>query len=500
VSPLRESSTKFIFLAGIAGFIAIMLSIAFNAVWHDELFTLYVTRPDIGLDFALREYWLQDNHPPLFYFLSWATNSLGDSAEPRRLINAAAFVAYFAIIVWIWRTGLATPTVLALYLLIVISAGSFAASAGDLRSYFFSLIFPGIMSLLLIALCHTPDGQLRERSPRTMYGLFAVTAVLRTNLHFITSIVACSLLAVFALRALLERNRIALRWIVGCGAVGVSIFVVLTAIAFPRLESNTRQFWAEPGVWNGFKTLARTGLETALCALPIVALALPCLFTLFRKVLSGDRLDHGERDIVSLFAALALFVVVLLVIQFIRPVIVDYYLVAVVGPAGLLCAIAAARTISHAPPRIGRAVLWLAFLWSLVALAINTYAAIELSPRCRQSSQFVRDAIIACPDTIVHREPAAHRGLSSLAPDENRTVSYLAYHVLAEKYGFTFDPWNSRRVSQTCPTLFWSPYDNEFETAQSALQRLRAKGFAIDRLQRIPLGGGVVFQSSPQAE
>src|SRR5690606_12076528 len=113
---------------------------------------LYVTRPQLGLNYALREYWLNDNHPPLYYFLSWSTNFLGDDFIARRYLNFAIFIAVSFGFLAVARAKLIPPATIVVYAASVVAVGDFFGTASQLRSYFLSLAIVALLSLLLTVL------------------------------------------------------------------------------------------------------------------------------------------------------------------------------------------------------------------------------------------------------------------------------------------------------------------------------------------------------------
>ncbi len=484
-------------IAALAGLAAILVSIRQHGLWYDELFTLYVTRPGLYLEFALNEYWLQDNHPPLFYFLSWTTNFLGNSVELRRLINAAAFLAACGVFATIWRRRIIAPTTLTLFAFAMIAGHLFAGIAAELRSYFISLLLPGLLALLLLELARPlAEGGSQPARARPVISTFVVAA-LAMNLHFITTIVASSLFAAFFLRALLERNAFALRWTFASGAVALAPFLILTVLAFAKLEANTRSFWAEPGLVQGLRTLLETGLGSVPDILPLAIIALAGLLLIVLRIMRERVLRVSDRDLLTICAALVIFGIAVLAVHAIRPVIVGYYLVGAIGPATLACALAATGALGGLTRRGQIVGVGTVVIWSLGALFINTSHSLRWETSYHPNAQFVRDTLEACPQTLVHRDPYPHRDLTALPPEENRIVSLMSYGFLADLYGFELEPWESRAMAGTCPTLFWANYDNYRHPAGTVLKRLRRRGYPVTSLKRVQLGYGVVHVAPP---
>ena len=485
-------------LAFSSGLAAILVAAYSHGLWYDELFTLYVTRPGLELGFALRNYWLADNHPPLYYFMSWATNFLGDAVEPRRLLNLTGFFGACLVLAQVWRKDAIDRGILTLFVLGMLASQGFAGLAAELRSYFLSLLVPGLLAILLVAL-RVPREEANHRNhfkqTAIMLGLVSAVAL---NLHFITTIVSCALLGAFFLRAVIQKDRATRNTVCIVGVIGIIPFLVFTAYAFSNLEANTRNFWAEPGLRAGGHILAETALRSSIDIWPLVVLAVPAIGGLIHRLLHRRPLDRFDIDLLTLFGALGLFVAALFAVQSIRPVIVDYYLVCATGPATLLCAMGAGRTLGQLPDGASRVVLVFLGAWSLIMLGHNTLRSLDWPSSYTPSAQFVRDVVRDCPTTIVHRDPYPHKELTALPPDENRVVSLMSYQVLADRYRFDLAPWDSRAMSRECPTLFWSNNDNARDRTEAVLYRLRAQGYPVSRLRRHQLGSGVVHAAPPE--
>ena len=91
-SPLARAAFACAAIALAALGIAIVWTSLNRGPWYDEFYTQLVTRPDRGIVASVRESWLYDNHPPLFYLLSWLTGWLGP-VEQHRLLNLGILLA-----------------------------------------------------------------------------------------------------------------------------------------------------------------------------------------------------------------------------------------------------------------------------------------------------------------------------------------------------------------------------------------------------------------------
>ncbi len=125
----------------LAVLVAMVLAIDGRGPWYDEFYTYYVTRP--GTTWAAAwPVWMRDNHPPLFYALTWATNWLGAEMAQRRLVNIG-ILAVACIALWILHRRSAVFQRLALpYLAGLASFPTAVFYAAELRSNF--LAFAGV--------------------------------------------------------------------------------------------------------------------------------------------------------------------------------------------------------------------------------------------------------------------------------------------------------------------------------------------------------------------
>ena len=266
--PTRDSQNGLylavMLFALFGGLAAILVAAYSHGLWYDELFTLYVTRPGLDLGFALKNYWLADNHPPLYYFLSWVTNFLGNAIEPRRLVNLTGFIGACLVILQAWREDDVDRNILSLFVLGMLASYGFAGLAAELRSYFLSLLAPGLLAILLVVISPSRQDVGNRNQQRRMAVMLGLVSAVALNLHFITTIVSCALLGAFFLRAIIQKDHTAQRTIFVVGLIGIIPFLLFTALAFVNLEANTRSFWAEPGLRAGARIVAETAWRSAV--------------------------------------------------------------------------------------------------------------------------------------------------------------------------------------------------------------------------------------------
>ena len=100
------------------------------------------------------------------------------------------------------------------------------------------------------------------------------------------------------------------------------------------------------------------------------------------------------------------------------------------------------------------------------------------------------------PDAAVHIAPARwNADLLALAPADNAAVVPFAYQTMAARYGFAIEPATSRRVSATCPTLFWAEQgQRHVSSAADILRDVRGDGFAVSILTVRRIGDGWIAE------
>lgn len=490
-------------------------AMAARGPWYDEFYTFYVTSRQFGWPEALSRHWLADNHPPLFYALSRATDWLGDTIEARRRVNLLAEVAAFAVAALaLRRAGTRHLPLAAGFLAFLVAQGPAIVSAAELRSYFVSFAASALTVLLLTTRWldgpfHARDlgsdrpssGRPRPDSPRPdrrhQAALVAVLLV-AFNTHIATSLICGATLALFIAAALLRRDLAQARALLWPGLVAGGILVAITAAQLPLWEANTRAFWIAPGFGP-----ARWAIEMALIRALTANLLLTACGALGLLLLAADTLRRRQADrsleaavILGAGAAAALALALAIHLAW-RPFIIERYLTALLPVLGIILALGCARVLRLAGRLAGSgaaAVLLLAIAaLSLVTLVDHTRATIAKTTWAGTAAP-IGAAAARCPDTAVHINPARwNADLVALAPADNAAVVPFAYRTMAARHGFTIEPAGSRRVSPTCPTLFWAEQGQRHRaTAAEILRDVQTDGFPLHEIRVRRIGDGWV--------
>ena len=466
-------------------------AMAARGPWYDEFYTFYVTRRPLGWTEALRRHWLVDNHPPLFYALSRATDWLGDTIEARRRINALVEIALLALAALAVRRERTHWLLAALFLAFLIAQGPAIVSAAELRSYFVSFAAAALLVLVLTAAW-------LEGSTARGWRRAALTIALLVafNTHIATTLLCGAMYAAFLGGALLRRDFAlsrALLW----PALGAGVlFVAITAIQFPLWENNTRSFWITPGF-----SAARWAIEMALIRAIEANLLLAATGALGLALLMADALRQHVMDrrlqaalILGLGAALGAAMLLAIHVLW-RPFVIERYLTALLPMLGMALVLSLTRLLQPLGPRAGAGLLVAISALSLVTLARNTEATIAKTT-WRGTAAAIGAKTAQCQDAAVHIAPARwNADLLALAPADNAAVVPFAYRTMAARYGFAIEAASSRRVSATCPTLFWAEQgQRHVSSAADILRDVRGDGFTFSTLTVRRIGDGWIAE------
>ena len=451
--------------------------------WYDEFYSLYAADPALGLADGLRQRWLPDNHPPLFYALSRATAWLGDSVAERRFVNLfilGGFVAGFAVL---WHSAPALRRWGASYAIALASLGPAVLTLAELRSNF--LVYAG-SALLLAALASVAAPGARPAG-RAGWVVLALAMVVACNSHFTATVICGCIGAAFGAWALLRRDwRLALQ-LAACAALAAVPFLAITALQFSGIEQNTRSFWIPAGFDAGRWTIQRELIAHMLANPALSVLGAMGMGFLACATWRERRLGHSAQMLLVLAAGAGLALAVLLALHLWRPIIIGRYLIALAPVVALALALGTSVLLARVAPLLRLAAL--AVLGLLMVLSLIQHQARALAlPSWDGTGARIARLLADCPAAPVH--PALHWNAFTLElpPVDNRQVVPFAYRHTAARHGFAVEPVASRRVAADCPTLFWAEHvSGQNPYAAAIVAQLRAQGYAVSsgRLERI---------------
>ncbi|MDE8652666.1 hypothetical protein [Novosphingobium album (ex Liu et al. 2023)] len=489
---------------GIDGAIGAMIALALLALavalvwtdlhrgpWYDEFYTDYVTRGGQSWLRQLRESWLADNHPPLFYILARASAWLGE-IETRRLLNlafAALALAGGGLVVRDAPRLLPAAGGLALLL----AANPWTVWAGsDLRSYFLSQCAGAVLALSLAALWI--EGTPGSRGRRAAYWGALFFAF---NTHIITTIIAGALVLAFLAGAAWRKDWPQLRALLVPALASAALFLVVSAIQYPMWEANTRVFWLAPG-FDSARYAIEYAVQRTIGANPVVLLAALAGCGLLAREAVRSRTLPGELGALLLLATgVAIAVAGLIAIHLLRPILIEKYLSALTATVAAGVALGFGRALVALPARAAQVLLLAGLAWTLYALAGNAERTVARNSWLGTGRLIAREAA-RCADTAVHTDGFWNADVMAMSPADNRLVAPYAYRSVARRLGFRIERDGSRRISARCPTLFWAEHDTRHRFDEAAiLAHLRNRGFALDAITLYRIGDGWVASDRP---
>lgn len=459
--------------------------------WYDEFYTQYATRPNVGWMKALTTSWLADNHPPFFYILMRATAWLG-GIETHRLVNLA--VGGIAVAGgWIAVRGEPRLRIAAVVLVLLLAANPWTIiSATELRSYFISLCAGTLLSLTLASIWIAPS-----QGGRARQAVYAVTALAAFNTHIITTLFCAALIVPFVGIALLREDRARLRALLPAPIAAGLVFAFVTLFQFSHWDRNTQVFWLPAGLDAARWAMEFAVQRTLLANLPILAGSVAGMVLLGRDLLRAKSVPDLLVVILLAGSAVALAFALLLGIQMIRPIIIEKYLTAAVGAVAVVTAIACSHFLDRMSRWIEAAMLLFALAASCFALAGNVREATGRTS-WMGTGRLIARVVASCPDATVHTDAFWNADVMAMPPSDNRHVAPWAYDLVARRLGFYVEPASSRKLSRTCPNLFWAEHDStrRFDEVQ-VLRHLRQSGFAIGSVRLYHVGDGWVASDRP---
>ena len=462
--------------------VAMLFAIARRSPWYDEYYTLYVTRPGLPLREAW-PMWLADNHPPLFYALAWASNTLGVAAEPRRLLNLAIALAVALALAALAARRPRLRTTLFAYATGLAASAPLIDRVAELRGNFLALAAGAIAVAALVALVQ--PGRLSRRGALAL----GATLALAWSVHLAATVIVGALALAFALRLWLAGDRTAaLRFLAICALAGVP-FVASMGLQASTIAANTRSFWI-PGGLSAARWVIEGQLLAALSANPALTLAGSAgLVRLALQDMRARRLSTDSATVAAFAGGLALALALLVAIHLMRPFVVDRYLVTLHPIVAMILALGTAR-LARDMMR-GRLLLDLCLVAAaLLALAHNVPRTLA-RPGWDGTAARIARIVARCPQTQVIADLRWNADVMALPPVENRAVVPWAYAQVAARHHFALS--HSARRKGPCPTIYWA--EHVAARRASPAQVAAAIGVRSGRMERI--GDGWIFIAQP---
>lgn len=491
VQPIASAALTLLVAGGFLA--ALAWACLVRGPWYDEFYTWYVTRPERGFGESLHGSWLADNHPPLYYALTWSLRQLGGTIELQRLTSAGIAIAALAG-GWALMRGQARLWLLGAAFVMVLAGHEAALRAGsELRSYFLSYAACAVLVLALVQ--GWLDGELPRRGQKIALWLALGAAF---NTHIVTSLIAGALVLPFLLAAWLQGKR-TLAWTLALPALcSGTVLLAISAVQVPQWNRQTAQFWIPAGFdaarWSFEYAARRTLVANWTVTLAGTAGALALLSQSLRQ----RRLHPHAQAMLLLLIGTVLAAAILLGLHTLRPIVIERYLIGLVPAFAMLLALGFAQAARWLPPR-------LTLLLLVAAAIIAAFSLTESARRAAARQSWSGTAVLigkvqrACPAAAIHIDPDYWNAWTmAFPPADNRPAFFAAYALMAKREGFTLEPLQSRRMPAECPTLFWAEHDTlrSFDPAKITAH-LRAQGFAVEGVWQYRIDHGWVASNRP---
>ncbi len=453
-------------LPGLAALLALLLATLLaqsysgsKDIWYDEVWTFFVSQHDVPLWQIVRERWLTDIHPPLFYAISWMAKPLtGDSIIAARAINVAALLGAVGSIAMMARRIPGVSGFAATYGLAMAGSHHFVAQMIEHRSYFLSLSASAVLSTGLYAV--TRLGRDYVRNDRWLLAMIGIAAVIALNLHYLATVAAAVVGGCFIISFAMSGHRgWAVRLALAYGLAGALVCGWFLGQRY-FVTQVAAHFWADTTPYQAaltFYWFARMMIEAnpALSLLALVGLA------------GFGMLDQAERRFAwTACAGLVFAALAFLLINAAVPSLQARYLASLQPPA--LAVIAAL-----AAPRVASSRFWLilGFAGFLVGLGLTAKSPVY-GLGWTTAARAARAVQQGCPDAAVHARP-----YWKMNPDVNMglalepRVTRYGEELVASQVGLRLEPEGSRRVSAQCPTVVMAVHIDGSFPAETVARR-----------------------------
>jgi hypothetical protein len=493
--PRLRSSTLFGAGALLVG-LALMLAMAIAAIgagpWYDEFFTLAVTDMDESVFRLLRDHWMADNHPPLFYALAWATQWLGSQAEPRRLVN----LAFFGLAAWgllrLARRGRDTRVLLGIYAMVLASSFPAIEKAAELRSNFLALTAATLAIAALVLRSPAAEDAVR----RIDWPLTLVLA-LAFNVHFTTTLIVGSVVVAFVVQCVLARDWQGARCLVLAASIAALPMMITTLLQAATISANTHSFWIPAGFTAARWAVQEAATDAMKANLPATLAGCAGLLLVARNGgrAAGD-IGHPVGIVVALAGGTALALAIMLAVHAWRPIVMARYLIALYPVSAMILAIGTAALVRNADRKVGLTVAVLVPVVALVAIANNLSQTLTRKS-WYDTGRAIQKVLRACPQSTIHAAMVWNRPVMAMPPADNRAAMPLSYATVARRMGFAIAPAQSRQMSAPCPTVFWTEHvANERPKPEEVKQILRGEGFPVGEARLLRYGRGWIILAS----
>ena len=433
--------------------------------WLDEFWTLWLSRHDVPLMAAVRERWLIDVHPPFFTGVNWLVHTwAGDSIIARRLMNFLPLVASLLLTTALCRRYPNNRNYIIICAFMIVTSPVFSYNMTEIRSYFTQICCMTSLIICLYAMMTlSRDALIRDH--RLLAASLFLLVLLALNIHYVTTVVAASIVATSGLCMLARRQW---NWFFLLLAAGLVASVPLMAWFITQtafLDQISGTFWIKVSFPIAVKTLIAQIVKSFGFNLAVlISLAILCARLLQVRRTGGMTADRLRSEIdppgvgtghalfvIAMIAGLACAAVLLLAVNIKHPhLFVARYLSSI---ALTTIAIVAALIVNVVRQR--RLLFTLLLLNGALIYGV-TVISHALDRGWDSAAALIQRQKNQCASSQVF---AAEYPANYVVPNQDQVIDW-AYRLEAARYGFPVQVLTSRTprdVSQgeRCPTILW---------------------------------------------
>jgi hypothetical protein len=509
-----------LFTAANGSLFILMAAVAIWAAWHrgpwlDEFWTLWLSRHDVPLADAVRERWLIDVHPPFFTGLNWLVQTwAGDSIFSRRLMNFIPLLASLLFAAALCKRYPNTRNFIIVCVFMIATSPVFSYNMTEIRSYFTQIC---CMTSLIVCLyvMLTLDGAARIRDHRFLAASLFFLVLLALNIHYVTTVVATSIVATSGLCMLVRRQRNWFFLLLSAGIVAsvplMAWFITQTAF----LDQISGTFWFHVTSPVAVKILlAQIAKSFGFNLAVLIALGILVSNLLQGRRDGGGTVDHLRSEIdppgagpghalfiIAMSAGLACAAVLLLAVNIKHPnLFVARYLSAI-----------ALTTIAVVAALIVNVVRQRRRLFGLLLNGAVIYGVVVISHALDRGWDGAASAILAqkthCASSQIF---ATEYPATYVVPNQDQVIDW-AYQIEAARYGFPVHVLASHAHLDLsdggrCPAMLWIDHIDWSELPQPVTLDAITKRLSIalppgflDSARMMLTGSGIVILGGPPA-
>lgn len=467
----RVQDRKIKLFTAVNGFLfLLMAAVAFWAAWYrgpwlDEFWTLWLSKHDVPLADAVRNRWLIDVHPPFFTGLNWLVQTwAGDSILIRRFMNFIPLLASLLLAAALCRRYPNTRNFIIVCVFLIVTSPAFSYNMTEIRSYFTQICCMTSLIVCLYALMAV-DREARIRDHRFLAVSLFCLILLSLNIHYVTTVVATSIVATSGLCMLVRRQW---NWFLLLLSAGLVASVPLMAWFITQtsfLDQISGTFWIKVTFPVAVKTLIAQIVKSFGFNLAVlVSLGLLISGLLQRRRDGGATVDHLRSEIdppdvgpghtlfiIALSAGLACAAVLLLAVNIKHPhLFVARYLSAIALTAIAIVAALIVNIVRQRRLLFGLLLLNGALVYGVVVISH------ALDHGWDSAASVIQAQKGQCTSSQIF---AAEYPANYVVPNQDQVIDW-AYHLEAARYGFPVQVLKSRSRldlsdGERCPVILW---------------------------------------------